>query len=155
MADDASVSHEPRPVPAVQREEGREASRDNPFAALRDPPASPLEPTRTHPVDPQQLLALAGATGFSVPSRQSAAVPVPPPPSTEPEAISFRMPLRRTQRARRTTTGRDRQINIKATSDVIDRMQNLADDLNMPLGELLEHAIDYLEEHPPAAKRRR
>lgn len=42
-------------------------------------------------------------------------------------------------------TGRDRQINIKATSEVIEKLNRLADARNVPLGELLDQALTALE----------
>lgn len=46
---------------------------------------------------------------------------------------------------RRHRTGRNQQINIKATAETIDRMNRIADDLRIPLGEVLERALDALE----------
>jgi len=50
---------------------------------------------------------------------------------------------------RRYRTGRNQQINIKATAQVIERLYKLADARHVPLGELLEQALDALE-RPPA-----
>jgi len=46
---------------------------------------------------------------------------------------------------RRHRTGRNQQINIKATPQVIERLNKLADAKRIPLGELLEQALDALE----------
>lgn len=46
---------------------------------------------------------------------------------------------------RRYRTGRNQQINIKATSETIDRMNRIADELEVPLGEVLERALDALQ----------
>lgn len=46
---------------------------------------------------------------------------------------------------RRYKTGRNQQINIKATPQVIERLHKLADSRQVPLGELLEQALDALE----------
>lgn len=50
-----------------------------------------------------------------------------------------------TQRRYRHRTGRNQQINIKATSQVIERLYKLADAKQVPLGELLEQALYALE----------
>jgi Arc/MetJ-type ribon-helix-helix transcriptional regulator len=46
---------------------------------------------------------------------------------------------------RRHTTGRNQQINIKATPQVIERLYKMADAKWVPLGELLEQALAALE----------
>lgn len=46
---------------------------------------------------------------------------------------------------RRHRTGRDKQINIKATDATIQRLYRLADERKVVLGELLELALDALE----------
>lgn len=46
---------------------------------------------------------------------------------------------------RRHRTGRNQQINIKATADTIERMNRIADELRIPLGEVLERALKALE----------
>lgn len=48
---------------------------------------------------------------------------------------------------RRFTTGRNQQINIKATGATIERFNALADRLQLPAGALLERAVELLEEH--------
>lgn len=47
---------------------------------------------------------------------------------------------------RRFRTGRNQQINIKATDQTIQKFYKLADDANITLGELLERALTALEE---------
>lgn len=49
------------------------------------------------------------------------------------------------RRGRRHTTGRNQQINIKATPEVIERLYKIADAKGVPIGELLEQALDALE----------
>jgi antitoxin ParD1/3/4 len=46
---------------------------------------------------------------------------------------------------RRYKTGRTQQINIKATPQVIERLQKMAHARRVPIGELLEQALDALE----------
>lgn len=50
------------------------------------------------------------------------------------------------RKQRRFTTGRNQQLNIKATADTVARFNKLADELNMPAGALLERAVQVLEE---------
>ena len=52
------------------------------------------------------------------------------------------------RKGQRHKTGRNQQINIKATRQAIERMYKLADDKQIPLGELLEQALDALEKGP-------
>jgi hypothetical protein len=47
---------------------------------------------------------------------------------------------------RRFTTGRNRQINIKATDQTIALFHSLADEMNVPLGAVLEHALNALRD---------
>ena len=75
----------------------------------------------------EQIEQLAAASGF--PSRQPARAPAAP----------------RQPRGRRYKTGRNQQINIKATPEVIERLYKLADEKRVPLGELLERALAALE----------
>jgi hypothetical protein len=49
------------------------------------------------------------------------------------------------QRIARHRTGRNQQINIKATTETIERFYKLADERRVALGELLEHALNALE----------
>ena len=45
---------------------------------------------------------------------------------------------------RRYTTGRNRQINVKATDETIEAFYSIADELNQPLGAVLQLAIEAL-----------
>jgi len=104
--------------------------RANPFADIEKLPAFEPKPKAPMPVANDQIEKLAEANGF--PSRQAAA----------------RTPAR--ARGRRYRTGRNQQINIKATQQVIERLYKLADAKRMPLGELLEQALDALEKKSSA-----
>lgn len=42
---------------------------------------------------------------------------------------------------RRHTTGRNRQINIKATEETIEELYRIADKMGVPLGAVLEQAL--------------
>ncbi len=102
-------------------------SRANPFGDLDDfaPGAAP------RPAEPAAIDRIAEAAGF--PSRKAGRAQ-----EAEPAAPA-RTPRRR-------TTGRNRQINIKATEAVIDRLYAIADELDLPLGAVLEQALDALAE---------
>jgi len=100
-------------------------TRANPFVDLTDFAPTPKQPVK--PGEKAQIDRLAEESGF--PSRQPA---TPPTPAPQP-------------RGRRYTTGRNRQINIKATAETIERLYRLADRRHVPLGELLERAVELLE----------
>lgn len=102
--------------------------RANPFSDLSDFQATP----KAKPVQTEQIERLAEENGF--PSRESKT-------PTKKQKTEER-PKRR---GRRYTTGRNRQINIKATSETIERLYKIADDREMPLGKLLELAVIALE----------
>ena len=105
--------------------------RVNPFGDLGDfAPAPP----KAKPEHRDVVEEVAAQHGF--PSRQAAKPVTAPAATSEP-------PLRRQQR--RYTTGRNKQINIKATDETIKRLYQLADARGVPLGELLEQALDALE----------
>ena len=99
-------------------------TRANPFGDLSE--FTPGQPAKR--VESTTIEQLALANDF--PSRQPAAAPPTP---------------QRLQR-RRYVTGRNRQINLKATPQTVARLYQLADERNVPLGELLELALDALTE---------
>ena len=103
------------------------SGRVNPFADLnQDVPV--FEPKRKHeaPVAKEVIERIADDNNF--PSRQAGKN------SKEP------------RRKRRVyTTGRNRQFNIKVTSETMDRFYKLADERRVPLCELLEQALDALD----------
>ena len=76
----------------------------------------------------EQINAVAEKTGF--PSRQSVTTTV-----TEP-----------VKRARRFTTGRNQQLNLKVTEDTLNRFYAIADELHLPLGEVFDRAVKALED---------
>jgi len=101
-------------------------SRVNSFQNLDDfAPKSTTQPPK--PVEKAQIERLAQENGF--PSRQ-------PPRMPKSEDSPQR---------RRYTTGRNQQINIKATAETISRLYRIADQNNVPLGEILDRALDALE----------
>ena len=99
-------------------------SRANPFGDLGD--FAPETPSR--PVAAEAIDQLAQASGF--PSRKAQSVPYPAP----------------ARQPRRHTTGRNRQINIKATEETITALYSIADDMGLPLGAVLEQALAALDE---------
>jgi transcription initiation factor TFIIIB Brf1 subunit/transcription initiation factor TFIIB len=105
-------------------------SRANPFGNLDD--FAPQGETR--PVAPEAIDKLAQASGF--PSRKAQ--------GATPSARAEETPSP-TRRPRRHVTGRNRQINIKATEETIDTLYRIADDLGLPLGAVLEQALTALE----------
>ena len=113
-------------------------SRANPFGDLDDFAPQP----KARPVTPEAIDSIAEASGF--PSRKAQprlpglALPDPVAPITPaPQSAA------RTQR--RHVTGRNRQINIKATEETIATLYRLADERGVPLGALLEQALAALE----------
>lgn len=107
--------------------------RVNPFSDLSDFEPRP-SPKEVNPELITQIDQIAEEYGF--PSRQptKAVSVVPDQAKTVPR-------LRR-----RYTTGRNQQINIKATPETIARLYRLADHEHLPLGELLEQALEALEQ---------
>lgn len=99
-------------------------SRANPFDDLGDF----VPKAQAKPVEPQQIERIAAEMGF--PSRQAVAAPAHP---LKPQA------------RRRYTTGRNQQLNVKATAETVARFYRLADQQGVPLGELLEQALQALE----------
>lgn len=59
-----------------------------------------------------------------------------------PSRQAKKPPAKKTPRRR--TTGRNQQLNIKATSATIEKFYAMADALDVPLGELLDRALNAL-----------
>lgn len=117
--------------------------RANPFGDLGDFAAKPK--AQVKPVEPAQIEQLANAHGF--PSRRAAVSP----PKVEKKASATPAPTRPTATAvRRYTTGRNRQLNLKASEATIERFYRLADERQVALAELLELAVDALEAATPS-----
>src|SRR5580692_2894198 len=103
------------------------SGRVDPFAVLKDPlPAFTTKPRKEKPVAEETIARIAEDNNFV--SRQA--------PKTAKES-------RRKRRVYR--TGRNQQFNAKATPETIDRFYKLANEKNVPLGELLRLALDALE----------
>lgn len=101
-------------------------TRVNPFANLAEPPVFTVKAKTEKSVPAETIERLAEENNF--PSRQAARAP---------------KELRRKRRVY--TTGRNRQFNIKATDQTIDRFYRIADERDVALCELLEQALDALE----------
>lgn len=99
-------------------------SRANPFGDLDD--FASHHAAKPVPVD--TIDELAETSGF--PSRKAAR-------DTGEPASPIRAP-------RRHITGRNRQINIKATEDTITELYRIADELRLPLGAVLEQSLAAL-----------
>lgn len=100
--------------------------RVNPLGNLDDFAPKAVAERKDKPVQPEHIEQLARDNGF--PSRQpTTAAPIPG----------------RTQR--RYVTGRNQQINIKATAETIDKLYRKADELRVPLGEVLARALEALD----------
>lgn len=111
------------------------SERANPFGDLTDfKPAVSRKKT-----DPKLLDEIATASDF--PSREARAASAPAPAVTSAQAPAAATTNRST---RRYTTGRNRQINIKATEETIALFYSLADELNQPLGAVLQSALESL-----------
>lgn len=103
--------------------------RINPFAEPSEAPAFTTKPKAPKPVETSaNVEQIARDQGF--PSRQ-AQKPTPVAPMKRP-----RRPY---------TTGRNQQINFKATAETIERFYRIADEKKLPLCETLELALDALE----------
>jgi hypothetical protein len=114
-------------------------ARANPFADLSD--FEPKPPSSTAAVLPAALERVAEDNGF--PSRQAKRSP------KAAQEIPHRRP------GRRYTTGRNQQINIKATAAVIERLYQIADSRHVPLGQVLEMALEALERQEGEGRRQR
>jgi hypothetical protein len=114
------------------------SERVNPFASLSDAPAFTTKPKPDRPVEKEIIERIAEQNNF--PSRQARA------PKVE----------RRKPRIYR--TGRNQQLNAKATPETIQKFYKLADEKRVPLGELLRLALDAfesMEKFTKAAEERR
>ena len=103
------------------------SGRVDPFAILKEPlPSFTTKPKKDKPVEQETVERIAKENNF--PSRQ--AVKVPNTPRRKPRIYR---------------TGRNQQFNAKATPETIERFYKLANEKNVPLGELLRLALDALE----------
>jgi hypothetical protein len=102
--------------------------RVDPFAILKEPvPSFTTKPKKERRVEEEAVERIAEENNF--PSRQATKTT----PSTP----------RRKRRIYR--TGRNQQFNAKATPETIEKFYKLANERNVPLGELMRLALDALE----------
>jgi hypothetical protein len=101
--------------------------RVNPFADLNSPlPSFAVKPRKEGVFAEEAIIRIAEENNF--PSRQA------------PKA-------KEQKRKRRVyTTGRNRQFNIKATTETVERFYKMADERKIALCGLLELALDALEQ---------
>jgi hypothetical protein len=100
--------------------------RVDPFAGLAGAPAFTVKPRAEKPIAKEAIDTIAEEHNF--PSREARKAP----------ASSKRKP-------RIYRTGRNRHFGIKATSETVERFYKAADARRVPLGRLLELALDALE----------
>ena len=122
-------------------------SRANPFGDLDDFGSD----NSAKPVPADAIEKIAQSSGF--PSRKAGAAKAgetaretgeTASPSPAPVTSSAVAP-RPVRQARRHVTGRNRQINIKATEETIEELYRIADAMNLPLGAVLELALAALK----------
>ena len=99
--------------------------RVNPFADL-DTALPAVKPKKDQLLAEEAISRIAEDNNF--PSRQAPRTP------KEPK-----------RKIRTYRTGRNRQFNIKATSETVERFYKMADERRVALGALLEQALDALE----------
>jgi hypothetical protein len=104
-------------------------SRVNPFENLDDF-APKKKPAQVKPDEKAMIDRIAEDNNF---------------PSRQPARKADVVPSLGQRTQRRYKTGRNQQINIKATDATIQRFYRLADAENVPLGEILDRALDALE----------
>jgi len=115
-------------------------SRANPFGDLDDFGSD----HSAKPVPAETIDRIAQSSGF--PSRKASAATAHETASKTGETASLPSlapssapPAPR--QPRRHVTGRNRQINIKATEETITELYRIADAMNLPLGAVLEQAL--------------
>jgi hypothetical protein len=101
------------------------SDRVSPFGDLKDFEPAPSKKPASKSIEKAAIDQVAADNGF--PSRQASKLE----PATAP-------------RQRRYTTGRNQQINVKATAETIALFYQLADEMRVPLGEVLARALDTL-----------
>lgn len=100
------------------------SERVNPFGDLND--FAPAPKPKPGSAGKQAIDQVAADNGF--PSRQP----------TKPAGAAPRQ-------QRRHTTGRNQQLNVKATAATIEQFYRIADEMEVPLGEVLARALAALE----------
>lgn len=104
--------------------------RINPFAEPTEAPVFAPKPRTQKPLESANIEQIVREQNF--PSRQATRSVAAP-----------------TRKRRTYTTGRNQQINFKATAATIERFYRIADQKQLPLCETLELALDALEKTSP------
>ncbi len=118
------------------------STRADPLANLAQFEPKPVTERKPKPHS-DAIEQLANEHGFT--NRQGAPATPAPTVATAPVARS----------RRRFKTGRNVQINVKGTAEAKVRFYRLADEFDVPLGELLELAMDALEREGKSKKKGR
>lgn len=113
-------------------------SRANPFSDLDDFASDGA----AKPVPADAIETIAKNAGF--PSRKAGKADVSETTSETAETLLPSPALTPGRAPRRHTTGRNRQINIKATEETIEELYRIADRMGVPLGAVLEQALAAL-----------
>lgn len=100
------------------------SERVNPFGDLND--FAPTPKNKPSSADKQAIEEVAADNGF---------------PSRQPPKVAAASP----RQQRRHTTGRNQQLNVKATAATIEQFYRIADEMQVPLGEVLARALAALE----------
>ena len=115
------------------------SDRINPAAGLDDLDEFKPRPVgQRRDVSPAAIDQIAARENF--PSRspvliaETSSVPTMSPQAQSPQPVR-----------RRRVTGRNQQLNIKATSEVILHFYKLADELDVPLGEMFRLALEAFD----------
>ena len=115
-------------------------SRANPFGDLDDFGSD----NAAKPVPAETIEKIAESSGF--PSRKAGVATARETASETVETASPSPAPLPTRQLRRHVTGRNRQINIKATEETITELYRIAYAMNLPLGAVLEQALVALEQ---------
>jgi len=115
------------------------STRINPLGDLDDFQPKPRSAPEKRRVEPEVIDQLAQDNGFPSrqPAKSSGRASAPAPAATLPSQRRYR-------------TGRNVQKNIKATAETIDALNRKADELSVPLGEVVRRgliALEVLEKH--------
>lgn len=115
------------------------SNRVSPFGDLNDFAPAP-KGKATKKVQKEVVDQVAAENGF--PSRQPVKTAKVVKAAPSPAATA---PAPAAKEQRRYRTGRNQQINLKATGETIEHLYRLADEMNVPLGEVLARALVALE----------
>jgi len=122
--------------------------RVNPFGDLGDFSAAPAKSKTGHLDVAEEVAAANGFTSRQPAKPVAPAAPPAPAAPVEPAAAALATPNKPPKEAlpsRRRTTGRSEQVNIKTTFAAKKRLMEISVERDMPLGEILELALEALE----------